>query len=68
MSKFTQETRKKFSTIPFYCDNCNNHVMINRYDVLIAGFKSKLHCPICGAGSEHLEVEPINKEHENENN
>lgn len=42
--------------------------MINRYDVLIAGFKNKLHCPICGAGSEHLEVEPINKEHENENN
>ena len=42
MSKFTQETRKKFSTIPFYCDNCNNHVMINRYDVLIAGLKNKL--------------------------
>lgn len=58
MSKFTQKTRNKFSTIPFYCDNCNNYVMINRYDVLIAGFKTKLRCPICGAGSEHLEVEP----------
>ena len=52
----------------FLCDSCNNHVQIDTYDVLTAAEGTGLHCPICGAESEHLEVEPISKEHENETN
>ena len=68
MTKIKKITKHGQDTMPFLCDSCNNHVQIDTYDVLTAAEGTGLHCPICGAESEYLEVEPISKEHENEKN
>lgn len=49
--------------LQFQCLKCKNKFVANDIDIWIDG---GLKCPVCGAGSEHLEAEPINKEHENE--
>jgi len=36
----------------FDCDNCNNTVNIDFFDLLKA--EDNPHCPICGAGDNHL--------------
>lgn len=45
----------------FICDQCHHTASIDTLDVLIA--EDNLHCPICGASSEHLTL----KEHKNDN-
>lgn len=52
MNKIKEITRHGQDAMLFNCDQCNHTVSIDTLDVLVA--EDHLHCPVCGAGPQHL--------------
>ena len=62
MTKNIKEiTKHGQDTMDFNCDGCNNTISIDTLDVLLA--EDNLHCPICGAGPNHLFLKEDDNEH-----
>lgn len=52
MNKIKEITQHGQDVMLFNCDKCNHTVSIDTLDVLTA--EDHLHCPVCGAGHQHL--------------
>lgn len=55
MKDIKEITKHGQDAMLFDCDECNNTVSIDTFDVLLA--EGNLHCPICGAGPHHLFIQ-----------
>lgn len=42
------------------CEQCEHTVCLDAYDVLES--EGNLHCPVCGAGPDHLIIRSLNNE------
>ena len=47
-------------TMYFECDQCERTVCLDSYDVLES--EGNLHCPVCGAGPDHLTFKEFEQE------
>lgn len=61
MNKVKRITKHEQDAMLFDCDKCNHTVSIDTLDVLVA--EDNLHCPVCGASSEHLTLKEFSNEH-----
>ena len=60
MNKIKEITQHGQDAMLFNCDKCNHTVSIDTLDVLEA--EDHLHCPVCGASSEHLTLKEFSDE------
>lgn len=60
MAKIKEITDHGQDHMDFICNQCHNIASIDTFDVLAA--EDHLHCPVCGASSEHLTLKEFNNE------